>query len=103
MGQKICAIVRFRPGISTGVARSFGKEGYGLALLACNPAKLVDNAQALQTEGYGVQTFAADAGDETSLVQAFAQIRTELGDSEALVYNAAVFTTGKPTSITLTD
>jgi short-subunit dehydrogenase len=100
MNQKICAIVGFGTGVSTGVARAFGKEGYALALVARNPAKLVDNAQVLKADGYVAQTFVADAGNETSLVQAFTKIRTELGDPEVLIYNAAAFTTGKPSLIT---
>jgi short-subunit dehydrogenase len=100
MNQKICALVGFGTGVSMGVAKVFGKEGYTLALLARNPDKLVENAQALQAEGCSLQTFAADAGDEASLVQAFTQIRAELGDPEVLIYNAAAFTAGKPTTIT---
>jgi short-subunit dehydrogenase len=99
MNQKVCAIVGFGPGVSMGVAKAFGKEGYALALLARNPAKLIENAQALTTNGYRVQTFAADAGNETSLVQAFTKVRAEFGDPEVLLYNAAAFTPGKPSSI----
>lgn len=99
MSQKVCAIVGFGTGVSMGVARAFGKEGYALALVARNPAKLIDNAQALKADGYAIGTFTADAGDEASLVQAFTEIRTELGNPEVLVYNAAAFTPGKPSSI----
>ena len=99
MDQNLCAIVGFGTGVSMSVARAFGKEGYALALLARNPTKLVANAQALQTEGYTVQTFAADAGDEKSLILVFAQIRAELGNPEVLIYNAAAFTPGKPSAI----
>jgi len=82
-----------------GVARAFGKEGYALALLARNPAKLGENAQTLKQEGFAVYTFTADAGEEASLIEAFAQIRTQLGDPEVLIYNAAAFTPGKPSEI----
>ena len=68
MSQKVCAIVGFGTGVSMGVAKAFAQEGYALALLARNPAKLVDNAQALEKLDSEVQTFAADAGDEASLV-----------------------------------
>ncbi|BAU12973.1 short-chain dehydrogenase/reductase SDR [Leptolyngbya sp. NIES-3755] len=99
MSQKVCAIVGFGTGVSTGVAKAFGKEGYTLALIARNPTKLEDNAQALKTMGYTVQSFAADASDEASLVGAFKQIRAELGDPEVLIYNAFAATPGKPSSI----
>jgi short-subunit dehydrogenase len=100
MSQKVCTIVGFGTGVSAGVARVFGNEGYTLALVARNPTKLADNAQVLKTEGFTVQTFAADAGSESSLIQGFTQIRAELGDPEVLIYNAATFTPGKPSSLT---
>jgi short-subunit dehydrogenase len=99
MSQKVCAIVGFGAGVSMGVAKVFGKEGYVLALIARNPAKLEDNAQALRANGYAVHLFAADARDEESLVQTFTQIRTQLGDPEVLIYNAAMSTPGKPSSL----
>lgn len=83
-----------------GVARAFGKEGYVLVLIARTLTKLEDNAQSLKTLGYSVHSFAADAGDEASLVQAFTEIRAELGDPEVLIYNAAAFTFGKPSGLT---
>ena len=46
-----------------------------------------------------LKTFAADAGDESSLIHVFAQIRAELGNPEVLIYNAAAFTPGKPSTI----
>jgi short-subunit dehydrogenase len=94
--SQICAIVGFGAGVSMGVAKAFGQEGYVLALIARNPAKLSDNAQALRANGYAVHSFAADASDEASLMQAFTQIRTQLGDPEVLIYNAAISTPGKP-------
>jgi short-subunit dehydrogenase len=101
MSQKVCAIVGFGTGVSMGVAKAFGEEGYALALLARNSAKLIENAHKLEQEGYVVQTFVANAGDEGSLLQAFAQLRTQLGEPEVLIYNAAAFTMGKPSMLTV--
>ena len=99
MSQPVCAIMGFGTGVSLGVARAFGKEGYTLALLARNPAKLDTNCQELLQAGYTVQPFAADAGSHESLLAAFAQIRTQLGDPEVLVYNAAALVPGKPSAL----
>lgn len=99
MSQNICAIVGFGTGVSLGVARAFGKEGYSLALIARNLTKLENNAQELKAKNYPVHFFAADAGDEASLVQAFTKIRAELGDPTVLVYNAAAFSPGNPSSL----
>jgi short-subunit dehydrogenase len=98
MSQKVCTIIGFGTGVSLGVARAFGKEGYALALLARNPTKLEANAQDLKAS-YPVHLFSADAGDRASLVQALTKIRTELGDPEVLIYNAAAFTPGNPSSL----
>lgn len=99
MNQSVCAIVGFGTGVSLGVAKAFAQEGYTLALLARNPAKLEANAQPLQQAGYPFHLFAADAGDEASLVQAFEQIRTQLADPDVLIYNAAAATMGNPTTV----
>ena len=100
MSQAVCAIVGFGSGVSLGVAKAFGKEGYSLALLARDPAKLADNAQILEKESCVVQTFAADAGDGASLVQAFVQIRAQLGDPAVLIYNAALLKQDSVMSLT---
>lgn len=99
MNQKICAIVGFGTGVSMAVARTFGQEGYALALMARNPDKLQENAKPLIKVGFTVKTFAVDAGEEASLIQGFNQIRAELGDPEVLIYNAALLTSGKPASL----
>lgn len=98
MNTKVCAIVGFGPGVSMGVARAFARAGYTLALLARNSTRLTETAQELPPDGE-YHTFAADAGNEQSLTQAFAQIRTELGDPEVLVYNAYAATPGKPSTL----
>src|SRR5579883_3010618 len=99
MSQPVCAIVGVGTGVSMGVARAFGKDGYALALLARNPDRLAASVNELAQAGYHAQTFAADAGDDASLIQAFTQIRDQMGDPSVLVYNAAAFTMGKPSTI----
>jgi short-subunit dehydrogenase len=99
MNQPLGAIVGFGAGVSMGVAKAFAQEGYSLALIARDLGKLEANAQELRQAGYAVHTFAADAGQESSLVQAFAEIRQQLADPEVLIYNAAVATMQKPSEL----
>jgi short-subunit dehydrogenase len=99
MNQPICAIAGFGAGVSMGVAKAFAKEGYSLALIARNLEKLEVIAQELRQAGYSVHTFAADAGNEDSLVQAFTEIRSQLADPEVLIYNAAVMSMAKPSEL----
>jgi short-subunit dehydrogenase len=100
MNQPICAIAGFGAGVSLGVAKAFAKQGYSLALIARNLEKLEDNAQELRQAGYTVHTFAADAGNEDALIQAFDKIRIQLADPEVLIYNAAIMTMTKPSELT---
>ena len=100
MNTKVCTIVGFGGGVSTGVAKVFAREGYALALVARNPAKLAQHAHSLQSGGAVVKTFAGDAGNAASLIQAFSDIRSSLGDTEVLIYNAAAVTPGQPTTLT---
>jgi short-subunit dehydrogenase len=99
MNQPICAIAGFGAGVSMGVARAFAKEGYSLALIARNLEKLEENAQELRQAGFTVHTFAADAGNEDALIQAFDKIRIQLADPEVLIYNAAIMTMTKPSEL----
>ncbi|GBO51677.1 short-chain dehydrogenase/reductase SDR [Pseudanabaena sp. lw0831] len=99
MSQPICVIAGFGAGVSMGVARSFAKEGYSLALIARNLEKMEANAKELRQLGYIVHTFAADTGNKDALIQVFAEIRSQFGDPEVLIYNAAVMTMTKPSDL----
>jgi NAD(P)-dependent dehydrogenase (short-subunit alcohol dehydrogenase family) len=96
----VCAIVGFGPGVSLGVARAFAQEGYRLAAVARSLDKLNANLEPLRQAGYSVSPFRADAGNAAELAEAFAQIRSQLGDPEVLVYNAVTFHPGRPSALT---
>lgn len=99
MSQEICAVVGVGPGIGLAVAKRFGQEGYRLALIARNVAKLEDFAGELKQAGIESQSFEADAGDFASLKSAFDRIKSEMGDPAVLVYNAAAFQRGQPSEL----
>lgn len=99
MADTVCVIVGFGGGVSLGVARAFAKEGYTLALMARTLSKLEAHCSTLSAEGYQAYPFAADAGSQASLTQAFDQVRSQLGDPEVLIYNAAAFLPGQPTEV----
>lgn len=86
---KLFAIVGMGDGMGLAIARRFAREGFAIAMMARNAAKLQAFRAMLQAEGYEAHDFAADAGEEASLQSAFASIQTQLGDPEVLVYNAA--------------
>lgn len=86
---KLFVIVGMGDGMGLAIARRFAKEGFAIAMLARNAAKLQAFKATLQAEGYEAYDFVADAGEEASLQSAFTSIQTQLGNPEVLVYNAA--------------
>lgn len=86
---KLFAIVGMGDGIGLAVSRRFAREGFAIAMIARNAAKLQGFKDTLEAEGYQAHSFIADAGSETSLRSAFTLIQEQLENPEVLVYNAA--------------
>lgn len=86
---KLFAIVGMGDGIGLAVSRRFAREGFAIAMIARNAAKLQGFKDTLEAEGYQAHSFIADAGSETSLKSAFTSIQEQFGNLEVLVYNAA--------------
>lgn len=99
MSQGICVIVGAGPSLGMAVARRFGREGYRLALLARRPEQLADYVGQLRQDGIDAHGYAADAGDEPSLRQAFGRIRERLGPVDVLIYNAVVVRSTHPAEL----
>ncbi|MBD2110531.1 MULTISPECIES: SDR family NAD(P)-dependent oxidoreductase [Cyanophyceae] len=87
---KLCVIVGMGEGNGMAIARKFASEGFAIAMVARNEAKLKGYQATLETEGITAHYFLADAGDDAALTAAFAAIQTQLGTPEVLIYNAAV-------------
>jgi short-subunit dehydrogenase len=101
--SKLCVIVGAGQGVSMGVARRFGKEGYNLALMGRNENALNGYATELRQtlgEQTEVLSIAADASNFDGLRSAFEKLRTQAGDPEVLVYNAALLQQDSFTSLT---
>lgn len=100
MDKPLCVIVGFGPGMGLALAKAFGREGFSLALLSRNPNKHATLSTTLAQENFTVQSFAADAGDEQSLVAAITQAEHQLGKTVVLIYNAIAPTFLQPTQLT---
>lgn len=101
--SKICTIVGVGAGVSLAVARRFGREGFKLALIARNSDALKGYATELQTQlGAEAQIFsyAADVANFSGLVETFGKIKAEVGDTDVLVYNAALLQQDNFSSLT---
>ncbi|MBW4657893.1 MAG: SDR family NAD(P)-dependent oxidoreductase [Drouetiella hepatica Uher 2000/2452] len=86
---KLFAIVGMGDGMGLAIARRFAQEGFAIAMIARNAAKLERFQATLQAEGFEAHAFAADAGEEASLQSAFTSIQAQLGSPEVMVYNVA--------------
>jgi NADP-dependent 3-hydroxy acid dehydrogenase YdfG len=86
--SKTIVVVGFGPGISTAVADKFGAEGFAVALVARNQARLDAGVQALKAKGVNAVALAADAGDPAAIRAAVSQARAALGPITALHWNA---------------
>jgi NAD(P)-dependent dehydrogenase (short-subunit alcohol dehydrogenase family) len=100
MKKSACIIVGFGPGVGFGLAKAFGREGFQLALLSRHPSRHADLLAEIFNAGFTAKSFAADAGDEKSLLAAIAQTEQELGEAGVLIYNAIAPTFVKPTQLT---
>ncbi|SKC66602.1 SDR family NAD(P)-dependent oxidoreductase [Krasilnikoviella flava] len=81
------AIIGAGPGLGLSVARRFGREGFSVALVARDAAKLDALASALRDDGVTAAGFVADARDRTALGDALDRAAAELGPVEVLQYS----------------
>jgi NADP-dependent 3-hydroxy acid dehydrogenase YdfG len=86
--SKTIVVVGFGPGISTAVAERFGAEGFAVALVARNEARLAAGVEALKAKGVAAAAFQADAGDPAAVRAAIAAARDALGAISVLHWNA---------------
>ncbi|MBV8681733.1 MAG: SDR family NAD(P)-dependent oxidoreductase [Caulobacteraceae bacterium] len=85
---KTIVVVGYGPGVSTSVAEKFGAEGFSVALVARNPAKLAAGVEAMKAQGITAGAFPADAGDAASIRGAISKARAALGPIGVLHWNA---------------
>ncbi|MGW7423131.1 SDR family NAD(P)-dependent oxidoreductase [Streptomyces sp. NPDC054813] len=81
------AIVGAGPGLGAAVARRFGQEGYGVALLARDGERLDGIAGELSQHGVEARGYSADVRDPLALAGALERAAEELGTVEVLQYS----------------
>lgn len=99
MNSKRIVIIGVGKGISGGVARRFGKEGFEVVLVARSEDKLKGYAADLAEAGIEASYKVADCAKPETLQAAIAEIEAEGGASDALVYNTGI-TAPDPDEIT---
>lgn len=81
------AIIGAGPGLGAAVARRFGREGYGIALISRDQDRLDALAAELGEEGVTARGFAADVRDPNALTAALDAAAAALGPIEVLQYS----------------
>jgi short-subunit dehydrogenase len=78
----------YGPGISTGVAEKFGREGFQVAIVARNADKLGAGVKSLEAKGIKAAAFSADLGDADAVRAVVGKVRASLGPITAIHWNA---------------
>jgi NAD(P)-dependent dehydrogenase (short-subunit alcohol dehydrogenase family) len=87
--QSVAVVVGVGPGLGAALARRFAK-GYAVALVARHADKLDELAAEINAAGGRALAVAADMSKSGDIDAAFARVRTELGEVDVLLYNAAM-------------
>ena len=86
--SKTIVVAGFGPGISSGVAERFGREGFNVALVARNADRLASGVQALTAKGVRAQAFPADLGNADEVRAVVEKIRAAFGPISVIHWNA---------------
>jgi NADP-dependent 3-hydroxy acid dehydrogenase YdfG len=81
------AIVGAGPGLGASIAKTFGGNGFQVALIARNPEKLDALAGQLAASGITAAGFAADVSDRQALASALDRAATRFGGIAVLEYS----------------
>lgn len=81
--KPVCVIVGVGPGNGAAFARRFEAEGYQVALLA----RTTEFTSALAKQMVDAKAYRCDVIEPTSIEQAFASIRVEMGEVDTLIFN----------------
>jgi short-subunit dehydrogenase len=92
------------PGIGTSIARAFGAEGFAVALLARDSARLATRHAEITAAGITAAPFIVDLADAAATLNAVEQVRAWAGgDPSSLVYNAFALQPGSADQLDLAE
>jgi short-subunit dehydrogenase len=98
--KPLLVIIGAGSGISAGIAKKFGNNGFRIILISRTNESLKRNIQKLHEQNIDSYGVPADASDPESLKKAFGQIKSEHGVPDILVYNAANIVQGNAFTLT---
>ncbi|CAF3439668.1 unnamed protein product [Rotaria sp. Silwood1] len=90
--KPIAVVIGVGPGLGAALAKRFATGGYSIGLIARKESSLQPVQKELEQQGHTALSVTADAGDISSVKNAFNTIRAKFGkDPEVLLYNASGF------------
>jgi NAD(P)-dependent dehydrogenase (short-subunit alcohol dehydrogenase family) len=87
--RKVATVIGVGPGLGAALARRFAAD-YAVALVARNAEKLIELAREISAAGGTSFVVPADVSKEQEIVGVFERIRRELGETDILLYDAAM-------------
>jgi NAD(P)-dependent dehydrogenase (short-subunit alcohol dehydrogenase family) len=90
LAERAALITGASSGIGLAIARALGREGYALTVSARRPEKLEDAAEGLRSEGFELESVAANMNQEEEVVGLVARHREAFGRLDVLVNNAGI-------------
>jgi short-subunit dehydrogenase len=96
----LCTIIGVGDGLGASLVRTFAMNGYDIAMIARTENVTHRLCEALQSGGRRAAAFEADSGNMEELDKAFRAIKTWGGDTDILIYNAAVMMPGIASELT---
>lgn len=101
MTQPVCAIIGAGEGLGRALAARFAGEGFSIGLVSRTEAGSAAAFEAATGTGQSVRFFAADAAQPETIERALANIVSEMGEIDLLIYNArGDFTACEPLEMT---
>jgi short-subunit dehydrogenase len=101
MSKGLCVVVGAGSGVGLSVAKKFASEGFSIALVARRKEALDKYLSEMNDLGYSdAKSYVADAADFQSIENVFSEIHASQGNTDVLVYNAAVLKAGYPSKAT---
>lgn len=97
--QPVCAVVGVGPGLGLALARRFARENFKIAALARRQPAVDEYVASLTAAGATAIGVSVDAADPAAVGAALARVKEQLGPPSVLVYNAALLTTGTPSTL----
>ena len=85
----LITIIGAGPGLGLEIARTFGRKGFDVALVARDQTRLDALAQTLADEGVHARGFTADVSEPETVVSALRSIKDALGPIDVLEFSPA--------------